>query len=227
MSVSFIIIGYVWWWRIWLRGFSINQRLRLRRWGEWFLRKWGMHKYGKKKSFMKSRYEFYFYSLWSLFRFQFYYEPPHSLKFRHCKVFMVWRKYASLHEESSLFWLSVNIVKYKPWQDDLNTSSNDGLAIDHGNEDESDSSGLHEEVEESDSSEDEVCCFLCFLKFFYDSIDCIGIVMHLSAFPLIFLYLTGCSSKYNWCCSLGVVSGWETYWLWYYREEDKKEGKRR
>ncbi|XP_062030328.1 ribosome biogenesis protein BOP1 homolog isoform X2 [Rosa rugosa] len=39
---------------------------------------------------------------------------------------------------------------------ELNTSRNDGLAIDHGNEEESDSSGLHEVVEESDSSEDEV-----------------------------------------------------------------------
>ncbi|PRQ18717.1 putative transcription factor WD40-like family [Rosa chinensis] len=38
----------------------------------------------------------------------------------------------------------------------LNTSRNDGLAIDHGNEEESDSSGLHEVVDESDSSEDEV-----------------------------------------------------------------------
>lgn len=43
------------------------------------------------------------------------------------------------------------------WQGELNPSVNDGLDIDHGNEEESDSSGLHEEVKESDSSEDEVC----------------------------------------------------------------------
>ncbi|XP_050375809.1 ribosome biogenesis protein BOP1 homolog [Argentina anserina] len=39
---------------------------------------------------------------------------------------------------------------------ELNTSRNDGLAIDHGKEEESDSYELHEQVEESDSSEDEV-----------------------------------------------------------------------
>ncbi|BFG38031.1 hypothetical protein CerSpe_243050 [Prunus speciosa] len=41
-------------------------------------------------------------------------------------------------------------------EDVLNTSNNDHLANDHGNDDESDSSELHEGVEESDSSEDEV-----------------------------------------------------------------------
>lgn len=39
----------------------------------------------------------------------------------------------------------------------LNTRGNHGLAIDHGNEDESYSFGLHDE---SDSSEDEVCSLL-------------------------------------------------------------------
>ncbi|PQQ14095.1 ribosome biogenesis protein BOP1 homolog [Prunus yedoensis var. nudiflora] len=38
----------------------------------------------------------------------------------------------------------------------LNSSNKDHLANDHGNDEESDSSELHEGVEESDSSEDEV-----------------------------------------------------------------------
>lgn len=75
--------------------------------------------------------------------------------------------------------------------------------------DQSESSDGHQGVEESDSSEDEVCSFVCFLlclKICVLSFLSILTVYNLWSIAFVCVVVGG-SSKYDWRCSIGVVSG--------------------